>query len=323
MNRGKIDFFISYTSADEEWAEWIGWILDEAGFSVRLQAWDFAAGSNFVLEMQRATEEASRTIAVLSPAYLKSTFAAPEWAATFAKDPEGFQRALVPVRVKECEARGLLKAIVHINLVGLEENEARQRLLDRLSGQRAKPSKKPKFPGGKQSTRTKEHPPFPGPSGSAGAAKTPARYTPRIRSSPTDLEKRRFIQTAFDAAVQHFESGLSDLSEQETAVDCEFKKVTAKKCVAEIFVNGERRARCKFWIADGLGGNGIAYSETDVGWESDNSYNEILSLTNDELALKPLMGGFSGRAEEGLNVEHLTSEEAAEFLWRRFTSGLD
>jgi hypothetical protein len=322
MSRTKIDFFISYTSADEEWAEWISWILEEEGFSVRLQAWDFAAGSNFVLEMQGAAEEASRTIAVLSPAYLKSTFAAPEWAAAFAKDPQGFQRALVPVRVEECEAGGLLKAIVHIDLVGLEEDEARQRLSDRLSGRRGKPSKKPQFPGGRQPARTKEPPPFPGSGASAGAAKSPARYMPKIRRSPTDLEKRRFIQTAYDAVVRHFESGLAELSAQETAVDCEFKAVTATKYVAEIFVHGERRARCKFWIADGLGGNGIAYSEIDVGWDSDNSYNDLLSLTNDELALKALMGGFGGRAEDGLNLEHLTSEEAAEYLWRRFTSGL-
>jgi hypothetical protein len=51
MSRDKVNF-ISYTSANERWAEWIGWILEEQGFSVRLQAWDFAAGSNFVLEMQ-------------------------------------------------------------------------------------------------------------------------------------------------------------------------------------------------------------------------------------------------------------------------------
>jgi hypothetical protein len=273
--------------------------------------------------MQRAAEEASRTVAVLSPAYLKSTFAAPEWAAAFAKDPEGFQRALVPVRVEECEAGGLLKAIVHINLVGLEEDEACQRLLDRLSGRRGKPSKKPEFPGGRQPTRTKEPPPFPGPGASAGAAKTPTRYMPKIRRSPTDLEKRRFIETAFDAVVRNFESGLAELSAENAAVDCEFKAITATKYVAEIFVHGERRARCKFWVADGLGGNGIAYSEMDAALDSDNSFNELLSLTNDELALKPLMGGFNGRAEEGLNVEHLTGEEAAEFLWRRFTSGLD
>ena len=140
MSQNKVDFFISYASTDKPWAEWIGWTLEERGYSVRLQAWDFAAGSNFILEMQRAAEEASRTIAVLSPAYLKSAFAAPEWAARFAEDPKGSERSLVPVRVRECEAKGLLKAIVYIDLVGLEETEARQQLLDGLRGRRGKPS---------------------------------------------------------------------------------------------------------------------------------------------------------------------------------------
>jgi hypothetical protein len=31
------------------------------------------------------------------------------------------------------------------------------------------------------------------------------------------------------------------------------------------------------------------------------------------------MGGFGGKAEEGLNLERLTPEDAAEYLWRRFT----
>jgi hypothetical protein len=320
MNRTKIDFFISYTSANERWAEWIGWILEEEGFSVKVQAWDFAAGSNFVLEMQRAAEEASRTIAVLSPAYLKSTFAAPEWAAAFAKDPEGFERSLVPVRVEKCEAGGLLKAIVHIDLVGLEEDEARDRLLARLSGGRGKPSKKPAFPGGQQA-QTNGPPPFPGHGVSGSTAKAPARYMPKICRSPTDLEKRRFIQSSFDTIVRHFKGALAGLSVQDAAIEGELKEINSTKYVAEIFVNGEKRSRCKFWLGDGLGSDGIAYSETDFGWD-DNSFNEMLSLVRDELALKPLMGDSGGRAGEGLNLEHLTPEEAAEFLWRRFTSRL-
>ncbi len=87
------EYFISYTSADKARAEWIGWVLEEAGASVRLQAWDFVPGSNLVLEMQRAAPSAQRTIAVLSSDYLKSRFAAPEWAAAFAQDPEGLSRA--------------------------------------------------------------------------------------------------------------------------------------------------------------------------------------------------------------------------------------
>jgi hypothetical protein len=317
MSVKKIDFFISYSSANERWAEWIGWILEEEGFSAKLQAWDFAAGSNFVLEMQRAAEEAARTIAVLSPAYLKSTFAAPEWALAFAKDPEGFKRLLVPVRVEKCEPGGLLKTIVYIDLVGLDEDGARQRLVERLSGGRGKPSKKPQFPGAGR--EIKEHAPFPGRDGSAEAATPPPRHMPKIRSAPTDLEKSRFIQTCFDTLVRHFKDALAELSAQDAAIDGELKEINATKYVAEVFVNGEKRAHCKFWLGDRMTGDGIVFSEIDFGWD-DNSFNEMLSLVHEELALKPLMCDFGGRAGEGLNLERLSPEEAAEFLWRRFTS---
>ena len=76
-----VDYFVSYTSADRAWAEWIAWILEEEGASVIVQAWDFTPGKNFVLEMHRAAERATRTVAVLSPDYIRSSFAAPEWAA--------------------------------------------------------------------------------------------------------------------------------------------------------------------------------------------------------------------------------------------------
>ena len=47
------DFFISYATPDEVWAEWVAWILEENSYTVHLQAWDFTPGRNFVLEMNR------------------------------------------------------------------------------------------------------------------------------------------------------------------------------------------------------------------------------------------------------------------------------
>ena len=79
------DFFVSYNKADRAWAEWIAWVLEEAGYSTVIQAWDFRPGSNFVLEMQKAAAEAERTIAVLSPEYLTARFTQPEWAAAEAR----------------------------------------------------------------------------------------------------------------------------------------------------------------------------------------------------------------------------------------------
>jgi hypothetical protein len=103
------DFFLSYTQADRDWAVWIAWVLEAAGFTTKNQAWDFGAGSNFIAEMHKASAEAERTIAVLSPEYLGSHFGRMEWTAALAQKKE-----LLPVRVREVEVTGLLAGIVYI-----------------------------------------------------------------------------------------------------------------------------------------------------------------------------------------------------------------
>jgi TIR domain/Putative transposase len=105
------NFFISYNRADRSWAEWVAWHLEEAGYTTVLQAWDFRPGSNFAVDMQRATSVAERTIAILSPDYLASSFTQPEWAAAFARDPTGENGLLLPVLVRDCDPIGMLRQI--------------------------------------------------------------------------------------------------------------------------------------------------------------------------------------------------------------------
>ncbi len=93
--------FVSYNRADRQWAEWIGWQLEEQGHEIIIQAWDFTAGSNFVVEMNKAAKNTDCTIAVLSPDYLGASFTQSEWAAAFARDPTGEKGTLIPVRVRE------------------------------------------------------------------------------------------------------------------------------------------------------------------------------------------------------------------------------
>lgn len=165
------DFFISYNSADRAWAEWIAWELEEAGYTTVLQAWDFVPGSNFVVEMNEAAKRAKRTIAVLSPSYLAASFTQAEWASAFADDPTGVHRKLVPVRVAEFEPRGLLGQIVYLDLVGLDEDRAGERLRAGV-GERLKPSEPPAFPGGARAGETS--PTFPGKQETAAAAAEPS-----------------------------------------------------------------------------------------------------------------------------------------------------
>jgi hypothetical protein len=160
------DFFICYSDADRNWAEWIGWVLEEAGYTVVLQAWDFRTGSNFVLEMQQGTAQAERTIAILSPDFLESRFTAPEWASAFARDPTGVLGFLLPLRVRECKPEGLLPQIIYVDFLGVKEKDvARDRLLAGVKRGRTKPTIEPAFPGSPASRRRHkilQEPSFPG-----------------------------------------------------------------------------------------------------------------------------------------------------------------
>jgi TIR domain len=145
------DFFISYTAVDEPWARWIAVTLERAGYTTLLQAFDFRPGSDFIHLMQRATSGAARTIAVLSPAYLGSTFGGAEWRAAFGTDPTGESGRLIPVRVQPCEPPGLLAGRIFIDLVDADEATARQRLLAGVGPRGHRPTTAP-FPGVPHST---------------------------------------------------------------------------------------------------------------------------------------------------------------------------
>jgi hypothetical protein len=127
------DFFISYSGSDNAWADWIAWELEATGLEVLLQRWDFAPGSNFVHEMQRAIVDCRRLVLILSRASLTSRFVEAEWSAFFAADPTGKDRKIIPVRIDDCSPPGLLAQINYIDLGGTSEEEARTRLIHGLS----------------------------------------------------------------------------------------------------------------------------------------------------------------------------------------------
>ncbi|WP_322763308.1 FxSxx-COOH system tetratricopeptide repeat protein, partial [Frankia sp. Cr2] len=142
------DFFVSYTGVDRAWAVWIAWTLEAAGYRVVIQEWDFRAGAHFVAEVHRASMQATRTVAVLSAAYLNSEFTAPEWQEAWRADPNGQDRKLLVFRIEECPRPGLLAQIVSRDLFGIPREEARRVLVAAAVGERGKPATAPDFPGG-------------------------------------------------------------------------------------------------------------------------------------------------------------------------------
>lgn len=119
-----MDYFVTYHAADQHWAEWIGQQLQEAGFSLELQSYDYWARSSMILEMFAVSAIADSTIAVLSPDFLAENLERPEWSAAYAQDPTATQGILIPVRVRECDVAGVLPDVGYIDLVGLGEDAA-------------------------------------------------------------------------------------------------------------------------------------------------------------------------------------------------------
>ncbi len=149
MMEDRWDFFLSYTSTDRQWAEWIAWELEAASYRVLVQAWDFVPGSHWMTRMDSGLQRADRTVAILSHAYLESVYGRQEWEAAYRADPDGFTRKLIPIRVEDCPRPGLLGGVVSFDLFGYDSDAARSHLLDTIktavSG-RAKPFVAPVFP---------------------------------------------------------------------------------------------------------------------------------------------------------------------------------
>lgn len=199
------DFFISYTSVDRAWAEWIAWELEAVGFKVVIQAWDFQPGDSFIAKMHRATQECKRTLIVLSGAYQRSHFGEMEWTTALAQ-----KKRLSPVRIEEVEPEGLLKGIVYIDLVGLTETAARNELLAGVKQGRAKPRKKPSYPG-------KSRPTFPGP-GKDDLTALPLKDVPEPGPLPEGSRMPLSVNPLFVGRGEDLRALARQLSVEKTSV---------------------------------------------------------------------------------------------------------
>ena len=150
MGGDRVDFFISHAGADRAWAEWIAWQLIDAGYTLELDVWDWAAGRNFVTAMSDALERADRVVALYSAAYFdRSRYTTHEWSSAVLHVPGMERGMLVPVRVEEVPAGkvpAVLRPLVFCDVFGVGEEQARQVLLAAMAGPR-RPGKKPVFPG--------------------------------------------------------------------------------------------------------------------------------------------------------------------------------
>jgi len=145
----EVDFFISHTGRDRAWAEWVAWHLVDAGYTVELDVWDWAPGDDFIGRMDGALARSAQMIALLSAAYFdEARFTTPEWRARMADRSASRQDTIIPLRVENvADLPPLWKPLIHADLFGLSEVQARRALLAAVGGA-SRPTTAPVFPGG-------------------------------------------------------------------------------------------------------------------------------------------------------------------------------
>ncbi len=127
------DFLISYTAADVERARWISEVLQSIGYTTFFQDDDFTPGDNRPAWIEQVVTHSERTVAVLSPAYLKSKYGTAEWQFAWDEDPHGRQGKLIVVKVSDCVPPGMLRLRPGIDLAGLtDETEFKQTLISKI-----------------------------------------------------------------------------------------------------------------------------------------------------------------------------------------------
>ncbi len=212
MSGQRTDFFISHAGRDTAWAEWLAWQLQQAGYRVELDVWDWAPGEDFVARMSAALERADRLLAVCTEAYFASTFGGAELRAAFAGRLAAEGR-IVPVLIEPVTLPPLYAPLIHLDLTGLDEAAAAARLRARLTGGR--PTDAPPFPSA-----------GPAPAGRPGFAghlpavwKVPPR-NPRFSGRDGLLaELRRRLRAGEGTLVVHALYGLGGVGKTQLAIE--------------------------------------------------------------------------------------------------------
>ncbi|NUS29512.1 MAG: toll/interleukin-1 receptor domain-containing protein [Streptomyces sp.] len=135
--------YISYAGPDRPWAEWVGWQLEAAGFAVELDVWNWRVGDDFVRRMEEGLARASKIVALFSRAY----FQPERW--THKEMTLAGQDRLVPLVIEPLSGDDIpasLTTRLRRELHGLEESEAREVLLEAITGP-PRPTDPPRFPG--------------------------------------------------------------------------------------------------------------------------------------------------------------------------------
>ena len=145
----RVDFFVSHAGPDARWAEWVDQTLRTAGFTTITDLYDFEAGQNFIVLMNRALGRADRVLLLWSPQASERHMVESEWTNAMASGRD----RVIPVIVEKCDKPPILSSILHIDLTPFTDGESAGRALVEALRRPSRPDRPVGFPGPTSDTR--------------------------------------------------------------------------------------------------------------------------------------------------------------------------
>jgi hypothetical protein len=139
-------------------------------------------------------------------------------------------------------------------------------------------------------------------------------FTPKIKKSFTDKEKKQFLRDSFEQIVSLIDHFALETQKKYPHFEHDQERVTSRKAIFIFYSGGNELTRFKIWIGDLMGIDSIYFQQgAHMGMENDNSFNESVSLEEHggQLKLKPL-----GMLNFGAERDKLmASNDVAEYIW--------
>ncbi|GHO90788.1 hypothetical protein KSF_008360 [Reticulibacter mediterranei] len=110
------DVFVSYSYEDRPWVR--GTLLptlEAQGLRVCIDFRDFVAGTPSVSEMERVIQSSRKTLLVLTPDYLKSSWSEFEYLMLLTLDPTNLERRLIPLLKAECDLPLRIRYLTYVS----------------------------------------------------------------------------------------------------------------------------------------------------------------------------------------------------------------
>jgi hypothetical protein len=156
-------FFVSYTSSDKDWAEWIGHELIRLGQKPHLHDWEISGGGNLAEWMEKRHDEADHVLCVVSKTYLGKPYSSWErHAAQWAMHRPNF---VLPVFVEDCEPPTMFAHLKRCELFRAgDDAETARKLLEAFLKPAQRSAAQATFPGraAKSEPTPSAAPAFPG-----------------------------------------------------------------------------------------------------------------------------------------------------------------